>query len=62
MNLIILYYHVGNLDLGLNTFRGAIPPEVAALPNLEQFRLRENRLTGTVPEQLLDSGRMRKYF
>ncbi len=61
-DLISLYYHVGNLDLGVNAFRGAIPPQVAALPHLEQLRLRENRLTGTIPIELLDSGRMRTYF
>ena len=61
-DLISLYYHVGNLDLGVNAFRGAIPPQVAALPHLEQLRLRENRLTGTIPIVLLESGRMRTYF
>lgn len=53
---IYLYYCTGNLDLGVNAIRGAIPTEVAGLPNLEQLRLRENRLTGVVPEELLLSG------
>jgi len=51
----------GNLDLGINALRGTIPTEVAGLPNLLNLRLKENRLTGTVPSQLLDSGRLRTY-
>lgn len=52
----------GNLDLGINAVRGTIPTAVAGLPNLEQFRLRENRLTGTIPETLLDSGKLREFL
>lgn len=47
------------LDLGVNFFRGPIPTQVAGLPNLENLRLVETRLTGTVPNELLDSGKLR---
>ena len=57
----LTYLLVSCLDLGINFVRGAIPTQVAGLPNLQSLRFRENRLTGTVPLQILNSGKLRMY-
>jgi hypothetical protein len=56
-----LFCFAGVLNLGINFFRGGIPTEVAGLPNLEILRLKENRLTGTVPQEVLYSGGLRTW-
>jgi hypothetical protein len=44
---------VASLDLSNNNLVGAIPPELGRLKSLEWLSLFGNRLTGTVPESLI---------
>ncbi|KAG2301325.1 hypothetical protein Bca52824_029976 [Brassica carinata] len=56
--------HLLNLDLSENGFSGVIPPEIGELSELEELRMSYNdkllpaRLTGKLPENLCNGGRL----
>lgn len=45
---------LGRLELSNNRIAGQLPPELGALSNLRTLRLEGNRLTGKIPDGLLD--------
>jgi LRR receptor-like serine/threonine-protein kinase FLS2 len=48
------------LDISFNQISGSIPSDIwRGLPDLEQFKMEGNRLTGTIPAALASLGKLR---
>ena len=45
--------HLKNLDIGYNNITGALPSEIGRLSKLQVLYLRENMLTGSLPDGVL---------